>query len=182
MTAESANQKAVIDSAAQAGTDSPIVFVYIEKASADELKKQIIRSESAPSGTIDFKGVPSTPEGEEARNAMQSRLTDANRNRDELIAKIVDGAKVYKGGGTEQFELALPDKVRTAADGAGSTLPELQRRRSQELAGRDHTRCGDRRAVGSGRMDGADPATSGLQRGDANDRLRDGRQSHPQGV
>ncbi|MHC5536812.1 BREX system P-loop protein BrxC [Singulisphaera rosea] len=111
------NQKSVIDSARSAGTDSPIVFVYVEKACADELKKQIIRAEGAR-GTIDFKGVPSTPEGEEARNAMQSRLADAERTRDELIQKIVEGAKVYKGGGTEQFELALADKVRSAADAA----------------------------------------------------------------
>ena len=113
----SCNQKAVIDAARAAGTDSPIVFVYIEKASADDLKKQIIRAEAAK-GTIDFKGVPSTPEGEEARNAMQSRQTDGERSRDELIRNIVDAAKVYKGGGTEQFELAMADKVRTAADAA----------------------------------------------------------------
>ncbi len=109
--------KAVVDAARAAGTDSPIVFVYIEKASADDLKKQIIRAEAAR-GTIDFKGVPSTAAGEEARNAMQSRQTESERIRDDLIRTIVDAAKVFKGGGTEQFELAFGDKVRSAAEAA----------------------------------------------------------------
>jgi len=111
------SQKAVIDSARAAGTDSPIVFVFIDRASADDLKKQIIRAEAAR-GTIDFKGVPSTAAGEEARNAMQSRQTESERVRDELIRNVVDAAKVYKGGGTEQFELAFADKVRCGADAA----------------------------------------------------------------
>ncbi len=111
------SQKTVIDSARAAGTDSPIVFVFIDRASADDLKKQIIRAEAAR-GTIDFKGVPSTGAGEEARNAMQSRQAESERVRDELIRNVVDAAKVYKGGGTEQFELAFAEKVRSAAEAA----------------------------------------------------------------
>lgn len=111
------SQKAVLDSARAAGTDSPIVFVYIDRVSADDLKKQIIRAESAR-GTVDFKGVPSTAAGEEARNAMLGRLAESERARDELIRGIVGNAKVYKGGGTEQFELAFDDKVRSAAEAA----------------------------------------------------------------
>lgn len=113
----SSSQKVVLDAARTAGTDSPIVFVFIDKASADDLKKQIIRAEAAR-GTIDIKGVPSTAAGEEARNAMQSRQTESERTRDELIRSIVDVAKVFKGGGTEQFELAFADKVRSAAEAA----------------------------------------------------------------
>ncbi len=111
------SQKAVIDSARAAGTDSPIVFVYIEKASADDLKKQIIRAEAAR-GSIDFKGIPSTGAGEEARNAMQSRQAESERLRDELIRNVVGVAKVFRGGGAEQLELAFEDKVRAAADAA----------------------------------------------------------------
>jgi hypothetical protein len=113
----SCSQKVVLDAARAAGTDSPIVFVYIEKASADDLKKQIIRAEAAK-GTIDFKGVPSEGAAEEACNAMRSRLAESERSRDELIRNVVDTAKVYKGGGTEQFELVLEEKVRSAADAA----------------------------------------------------------------
>lgn len=113
----SCSEKSVVDAARAAGTDSPIVFVFVPKASADDLRKQIIRYEAAK-GTIDFKGIPSTPEGQEARNAMQSRMDDARRLRSELVSNIVDSAKVYKGGGTEQYELTIEEKVRAAAEDA----------------------------------------------------------------
>lgn len=111
------SEKNAVDTARAAGTDSPIIFVYVQKASAEDLRKQIIRYEAAK-GTIDFKGVPSTPEGQEARNAMQSRVVDAERLRDELISNIVGSSKVFKGGGSEQYELSLEEKARSAAEDA----------------------------------------------------------------
>ena len=110
-------EKSVLDAARAAGTDSPIVFVFIPKANADDLKNQIIRTEAAQ-GTIDFKGVPSEPEGREALNAMRSRQENAKGSQNELIGKIVNNAKVFKGGGTEQFELTLKEKVHSSCDDA----------------------------------------------------------------
>jgi len=95
--------------------------VFVPKASAQELREQIIRAEAAR-GTIDGKGVPSTREGEEARSSMSTRLSDAERARDYLISQIAGGAKVYKGGGTELFNLTLVEKVR---DGATDALARL---------------------------------------------------------
>jgi len=113
----SCGEKSVVDAARAAGTDSPIIFIHVPKASAEDLRKQIIRYEAAK-GTIDLKGVPSTPEGQEARSAMQSRAADAERLRDELITNIVGASKVFKGGGTEQYELTLEEKTRSAAGDA----------------------------------------------------------------
>jgi hypothetical protein len=112
-----ASQKNVVDAARAAGTDSPILFVFVAKAEAEKLREQIIRAEAARS-TIDGKGVPSTREGEEARSSMGTRLSDAERARDQLIAQIASGAKVYKGGGTELFNLTLAEKVREGATDA----------------------------------------------------------------
>jgi len=112
-----ASQKNVVDAARAAGTDSPILFVFVPKASAEELRKQIIRAEAAR-GTIDAKGVPSTLEGQEARSSMNTRLSDAERARDQLIAQIASGAKVFKGGGTELFNLTLAEKIREGATDA----------------------------------------------------------------
>ena len=112
-----ASQKNVVDAARAAGTDSPILFVFVPKAAAEELRQQIIRAEAAR-GTIDAKGVPSTPEGQEARSSLNTRLSDAERARDQLIAQIAGGAKVYKGGGTELFNLTLAEKVREGATDA----------------------------------------------------------------
>ena len=116
-----ASQKNVVDAARAAGTDSPILFVFVAKAEAEKLREQIIRAEAAR-GTIDGKGVPSTREGEEARSSMGTRLSDAERARDQLIAQIASGAKVYKGGGTELFNLTLAEKVREGATDALARL------------------------------------------------------------
>lgn len=116
-----ASQKNVVDAARAAGTDSPILFVFVAKAEAEKLREQIIRAEAAR-GTIDGKGVPSTREGEEARSSMGTRLSDAERTRDQLIAQIASGAKVYKGGGTELFNLTLAEKVREGATDALARL------------------------------------------------------------
>jgi len=111
----------VVDAARAAGTDSPILFVFVPKAAAQELREQIIRAEAAR-GTIDAKGPPSTREGDEARSSMGTRLSDAERARDQLIARIASGAKVFKGGGTELFNLTLAEKVREGATDALARL------------------------------------------------------------
>ena len=116
-----ASQRNVVDAARAAGTDSPILFVFVPKAAAQELREQIIRAEAAR-GTIDAKGPPSNREGDEARSSMGTRLSDAERARDQLIAQIASGAKVYKGGGTELFNLTLAEKVREGATDALARL------------------------------------------------------------
>jgi hypothetical protein len=111
------SEKNVVDAAKAAGTDSPVLFVFIPKAAADELRQQIVREEAAK-GTLDYKGVPTTREGDEARASMATRLSDAERMRKSLIGQIIDGAKVFKGGGAEIIQVSLNDKVREGADDA----------------------------------------------------------------
>ncbi len=108
------SEKNVVDAARAAGTDSPILFVFIPKASAEELRQQVVREEAAR-GTLDFKGVPTTREGDEARASMATRLSDAERSRKYLISQIIGSTKVFKGGGTELIQLTLADKVREGA-------------------------------------------------------------------
>jgi len=91
------------------------VYVFVPKASADDFKKAIVDFESAKA-TIDFKGAPSTAEGREARDAMGARMREAKARRDEIIDQVVDGSKVFQGGGTELFQLNLVEKVRSGAE------------------------------------------------------------------
>ena len=109
------SEGAVVNDARAAGADSPIVYVFVPKASADDLKKAIVDYEAAKA-TIDFKGTPSTAEGREARDAMSARVRDAEARRDEIIDQVVDGSKVFQGGGTEMFQLNLAEKVKSAAE------------------------------------------------------------------
>ncbi|MBP7937491.1 MAG: BREX system P-loop protein BrxC [Phycisphaerae bacterium] len=109
--------KSVLDAARAAGNDSPIVFVFVPKQDDEALRNQIIQYQGAKE-TLDLKGIPGTDEGKEARNAMQARMEDAVRRRDSLITEIVGRARVYKGGGTEQHELTVEEKIRSAAEDA----------------------------------------------------------------
>lgn len=108
-------EKSVVADARAAGADSPVISVFIPKAQADALRKAVAE-ESAAKETIDFKGMPSTHEGMEAREAMQTRFLEGERNRKALIADIIDGAKVIQGGGNERFETSLIEKIRAAAE------------------------------------------------------------------
>lgn len=109
------SETTVVNDARAAGPDSPIVHVFVPKASADDLKKAIADCESARA-TIEFKGTPSTAEGREARDAMSARMREAEVRRDEIISQVIDGSKVFQGGGTEMFQLNLVEKVRAAAE------------------------------------------------------------------
>ena len=60
----------------QAGNQSPTVFVFIPKRSADDLRHQLIDYKAA-SATLDKRGVPNTPEGTEARAAMETTRQSA---------------------------------------------------------------------------------------------------------
>jgi hypothetical protein len=114
----SSAQKEMVDAARGAGTDSPIVFVFIEKpTNADELRKLIVDAEAAQQ-TSDAKGTPTTREGEEAKHSMESRRNAAVRQRDELIKHIVANAKVFQGGGSELLHATFEERVREATNAA----------------------------------------------------------------
>ena len=98
-----------------AGSDSPIIHVFVPKSRADALAR-VIAAQSAAKDTLEYKGVPSSPEGIEARQGMETRLTQADNSLRSLVAEVIDGAKVYQGGGSERLEASLLDKVKEAAD------------------------------------------------------------------
>lgn len=108
-------EKSVVADARAAGQDSAVISVFVPKTQADALRK-VIADESAAKETLNFKGMPSTHEGIEAREAMQTRLMEAERTRKTLIASIIDAAKVIQGGGSERLETTLREKIKAAAE------------------------------------------------------------------
>jgi len=104
----------VVNDARAAGNDSAIIYVYVPKASADDLQKAIVEYEAAKS-TLDFKGTPTTPEGREARDAMATRMATAEAARSQIVNDVIDRAKVFQGGGSERYDLNLVAKVEAAA-------------------------------------------------------------------
>ena len=109
-----AEEKGAVADARAAGADSPTVHVFVPKSRADELAR-LIATRHAANDTLDYKGVPSTREGAEARQGMETRRTEAENGLRALVADVIGNAKVIQGGGNERFEATLPDKVKEAA-------------------------------------------------------------------
>ena len=111
----SSTEKAMTDAAIAAGMDSPTIYVFIPKKSREDLLSAIAIYEAA-NQTIQAKGAPATQEGELAKSAMESRKKLAETVRNNLITEIVGAAKVFRGGGSEVFGLALDVKLKSAGE------------------------------------------------------------------
>jgi len=103
--------------AREAGSDDPVVHVYLPRLHAEELQSRIIDA-TAARRVLDQYGTPSTPEGIEARQAMQSRLLRAEQSLQELLGDVIANALVLKGGGSEEYGTKLSDKLQSAASEA----------------------------------------------------------------
>jgi hypothetical protein len=117
----SASEKQMVDAAREAGAASPILYVFIPRQSAEDLRRLVVEAE-ATQQTLDAKGNPTGDEGREARQSMDSRHAKAIGERDRLVREIVANAKVFQGGGNEVIRLTLDDRVR---ESAGDSLIRL---------------------------------------------------------
>lgn len=111
----SCTEKEMVEAARVAGAQSPIIYVFIPRRSADDLRRLIVDAEAAKQ-TLDAKGNPATPEEQEARQHMANHLASAESERNRLVSEIVGNAKVFQGGGNELLRLDLAEKIREAAD------------------------------------------------------------------
>ena len=109
-----ADERSVVADARADGSDSPVIHVFLPKSRADDLAR-VVAAQAAAKETLEYKGVPSTPEGIEARQGMETRRTEAANNQRSLVAAIVGDAKVYQGGGSEQWGTTLQNKIMGAA-------------------------------------------------------------------
>ena len=116
-----ADEKSAIADARAAGPDSPTIHVLVPKSRADALAR-LIAARSAAHDTLEYKGVPSTHEGIEARQGMETRRAEAENGLRALVADVVGGARVLQGGGNERLESTLSGKVKEAA---GASLARL---------------------------------------------------------
>lgn len=110
-------ERDIVDAARAAGTSSALISMFIPRRSADDLRRLIVEAEAAQQA-LDKRGNPSGPEGQEARQSMESRRNRAVAERDRLIAEVVANAKVFQGGGSEIMLASLEDRIRQAADDA----------------------------------------------------------------
>jgi hypothetical protein len=111
----SSSDKDMRTAAQSAGTDSPLVFVFVQRQSAEDLRRLIVDAEAAQQ-TLNARGNPSSDEGIEARRSMESRRSKAVADRDSLVREIIASAKVYQGGGSELLQASLDARIKTAAE------------------------------------------------------------------
>jgi len=96
----SIDENSVRADALQAGNQSSTVYVHIPKRSADDLRHHLIDYKAA-GATLDKRGVPNTPEGTEARAAMETVRQTSEGKINELLSEAFSGARVFQGGGNE---------------------------------------------------------------------------------
>ncbi len=119
------SEKSVLVDAQTATVESPIIFVFVPKVSADALK-DALAGQAAANECISAKPTPNTPEGLQAYQAMQSRAVGSKAKADTIIATIISGARVLQGGGTEISEGNLISSVKTAAEaGLARLFPQF---------------------------------------------------------
>jgi hypothetical protein len=107
-------EKTVLNDARAAGDTTAVVYGYIPKKMAEELK-QAISGFYAASTTMQAKGTPSGDEGIHARKAMETRQEQSLRTRDTLITEILNETQVYLAGGDSIGGTLLNQKVQDAA-------------------------------------------------------------------
>ena len=108
-------EKTVLGEVRAAGDSAAVVYGYIPRKSAEELKRAIASYVAAQS-TIHTKAHPNSPEGSEAKRAMETRLELARKSRDNLIEDLLNSTQVYVAGDAEQVGgMLLETKVHEAA-------------------------------------------------------------------
>ncbi len=117
----STNEQNVVADARNLGNNDPTLFIFIPARNKTELANAIV-AKKASEMTIDLRGAPNTPEGEDARAAMSTRLNDATKQIETYLREIFNGIRVFQSGGQEVDGDALADKLTT---GGGASLVRL---------------------------------------------------------
>ena len=107
-------EKTVLSDARATNDSTAMVYGYIPKKMAEELK-QAISGYYAATTTLQAKGTPSGDEGIHARKAMETRQEQSEKSRDTLITDILNEMQVYIAGGDSIGGTLLNDKIQDAA-------------------------------------------------------------------
>jgi len=92
------NEANVVNDIRTAGSDASLAYVFVKKQRDSDLQSAIVNFLAAEL-TSDVMGLPSTPEGEQAKKSMETRKIQARTSIQELVEKICDESTVYLAGG-----------------------------------------------------------------------------------
>lgn len=111
------DENSFLADARQAGNLSPVVFVYVPRRSSDDIRRLLIDYKAA-CATLEKRGIPNSPEGAEARAAMETVRQSAEIAIRSLLSEALSGARVFQGGGNEILGKGLKEMILEASNNA----------------------------------------------------------------
>jgi hypothetical protein len=107
-------EKTVLNDARTAGDSVAVVYGFIPRNKAEDIK-QAIAAYYAAEKTMEVRATPSSDEGLDAKKSMDTRLTQAQQLRNGLIFDLLDETSIYLAGGDLVNGVLLTSKVEDAA-------------------------------------------------------------------
>ena len=121
-------EKEVVSEALAAGQASPIVFGFLPKKQANDFQKHLASYHAAKELIDGGRPIPSTQAGQEAKQAMETRMHTALNELNAVVADIVANTLIWQGGGSPVQAPGLVERVVTAGTNALVRLfPEFDR-------------------------------------------------------
>lgn len=105
---------AVQDDARTAGTDSPVVLVFIPRVDAEAIR-DALSAEGAAESVVHGRPTPMTEEGMQAQSGIASRGQVAATRLSAAITGLLNQARVFQGGGNEMTGASLKAAIESAA-------------------------------------------------------------------
>lgn len=120
------NDSSVENEIRAAGSDAPLAYAFVKKNRDAELRTEIVKHLAADL-TIAAMGIPSTPEGQQARRSMDTRKSQSETAIKDLIVKICDDTTVYLAGGNKVVVGNVKDNIQSALNSiADRQFPEFK--------------------------------------------------------
>jgi hypothetical protein len=135
------NESSVENEIRAAGNNAPLAYAFVKKFRDPELRTEIIKFLAAGLA-INAMGLPSTPEGEQARKSMETRQSQAMSAIKEFIEKICNEAIVFLAGGNKVQSGTFKDNIQEALNSiADRQFPDFKSKADQANWGQALTRA-----------------------------------------
>lgn len=119
------NETSVENEIRAAGNNAPLAYAFVKKFRDPELRTEIIKYIAAGLA-INAMGLPSTPEGEQAKKSMETRQSQAKSAIQDLIEKICGESIVFLAGGNKVQSGTIKENIQEALNSiADRQFPEF---------------------------------------------------------
>ncbi|CAM2883145.1 BREX system P-loop protein BrxC [Vibrio rarus] len=95
--------------------DSATIFIYVPATHQSELQKAIVAFKAAEN-TLDIRGRANTEAGKDALQAMETRRTEAERTKKQILSEIYSQIQVRLAGGQQIEGDSLTEQIQAAGE------------------------------------------------------------------